>query len=107
MFKICKNKQAEFIAINVDCDSFHHYYYLREILNETFNKSQISITIFLNKIVEIIERGDINLILDLYQKSLLGCHFGSEKKLKTISKFYIWNNMINDIKQFVKKFHRN
>lgn len=58
----------------------------------------ISTTIFLNKIVELREKEDIDTILDLYHQSLLGGHLGSEKMYKTISKFYKWDNMTNDVK---------
>lgn len=49
------------------------------------------------------EREDIQNILDLYHKSLLGGHVGSERMYKTIAKFYKWNNMVQEIKDYVKK----
>lgn len=58
---------------------------------------------YLNKILTLTEKDDIDTILNLYHKSLLGGHIGSEKMYKTIAKFYKWNNMGNDIKSFVKK----
>lgn len=49
------------------------------------------------------EREDIDSVLDLYHKSLLGAHNGGERMYKTIKKFYTWNNIQNDIKNYVKK----
>lgn len=98
MSDICDKKHAESIAINIDFDSIRHYFYLKDILQDIFTNSHVSITLFLNKIVDIIEKEDIKTILDLYHKSLLGGHFGVDKMQKTISKFYKWNNMTNDIK---------
>lgn len=60
-------------------------------------------TFYLNKIIDIFEKDDIKCILDLYHKSLLGGHLGGEKMFKTISKFYKWNNMLQDIKDYVKQ----
>lgn len=103
ILEICKKKHAEFIAINVDFDSIRHFIHLKDVFNEIFKHSGITITLFLNKIVEIVEKSDMDKILDLYHKSLLGGHFGAEKMLKTISKFYKWNNMSQDIKKYVSK----
>lgn len=87
MLQICKDRKSEFIAINIDYDTFHHYFFFKNLLIRIFENSQISVTIFLNKIIQIIERDDIESILDLYHKSLLGGHF---------------DDMANDIKEFVK-----
>lgn len=100
---ISQKKHVESIAINIDFDSIRHFIHLKDTLNEIFKNSNISVTLFLNKIVEVIEKSDIEAILDLYHKSLLGGHFGIEKMLKTISKFYKWNNMSIDIKNYVSK----
>lgn len=48
------------------------------------------------------EKEDIEKILDLYHKSLLGGHLGADKMYKTISKFYSWNGMVEDINKYVK-----
>lgn len=101
MREISTKKNAESMAINIDFDSIRHYFHFKNILHQIFEKTNISITLFLNKIVEIIERDDIQAILDLYHKSLLGGHFGIDKMQKTISKFYKWKNMSNDIKNYV------
>lgn len=100
---ISKRKHVESIAINIDFDSIRHFIHLKNVFNEIFKNTSISVTLFLNKIVEIIEKTDIEAILDLYHKSLLGGHFGIEKMLKTISKFYKWNGMSIDIKNYVSK----
>lgn len=103
ILEICQKKHVENIAMNVDFESIRHYIYLKQKIGEIFKNSHISIVLFLNKIIEVIEKEDIDMILELYHKSLLGGHFGADKMYKTISKFYKWNNMVNDIKTFVSK----
>lgn len=97
---ICIKKQAQNIALNIDYDNIRHYIYFKNLFQETFRGSNVSTTFFFNKIVELKEGEDINKILDLYHKSLLGGHVGSEKMQKTISKFYHWDKMSDDIKKY-------
>lgn len=103
LLKICKEKHAENIAINVDYENLRHYIFLKNLIQNTFTESNILITIFQNKIIEIIEKEDIDTILDLYHKSLLGGHIGADKMFNTISKFYKWDNMAQTIRDYVKK----
>lgn len=80
-----------------------HYVHFRTTFEEFFHTKQITTTLFINKILEIKESEDIEEIMQLYHQTLLGGHLGAEKMYKTISKFYKWTNMTNDIKNFVKK----
>lgn len=100
--KICSEKFAENIAVNIDFDNIRHYIYFKETFEEIFRAQDMSVTFFLNKVLELREREDINKIIDLYHKSILGGHTGSQKLYQTISKFYKWDNMVNDIKNYVK-----
>lgn len=99
--KISNDNLAEYIAINLDYDNLRHYLYFREQLIETFKNTDISTTLYLNKIIYLRERDDIDKIMDLYHKSILGGHNGGKRMYKTISKFYKWNNMLEDIKKYV------
>lgn len=103
ILKLCSELNAERIAVNLDYDNIRHYIHFKNVFQDVFKGKHISITFFLNKIVEITEREDIETILKLFHKSLLGGHLGGEKMHKTISKFYNWRNMQQDIKNFVKK----
>lgn len=103
MFEISKNRGAEFIAINIDYENVRHYQFFKGTVEEIFKDTNISITFFLNKIVELSEREDIEMILDLYHKSLLGGHVGRDKMSNTIKKFYKWENMEQTIRDYVKK----
>lgn len=103
ILKYSLEKNAKNIAINLDYDNIKHYFYFKNLFEETFSNKQISATFYLNKILELQEKEDINKILDLYHKSLFGGHMGSDKMHKTISKFYTWSNMQQDIKAYVKK----
>lgn len=103
ILNFCKEKNAESIAINLDYDNIRHYLHFTERFRQIFAAQTISTTIFLNKIVELKEKEDIEKILELYHQTLLGGHLGAEKMHKTISKFYKWDGMTNDVKNFVKK----
>lgn len=103
MLEIAEDKGAEFIAINIDYENVRHYQYFKTTIEEVFKDKNISISIFLNKIVELTERKDIERILDLYHKSILGGHVGRDKMSQTIKRFYKWNNMEQDIRDYVKK----
>lgn len=58
-------------------------------------------TFYLNKIIELIEREDIDQILNQYHLTLAGGHLGGGKMYNTSSRFYKWNNMMNEIKDLV------
>lgn len=98
-----KEKYAEHIAINIDFDNLRHYIHFKSTFLEIFASEQLTTTFYLNKILELKEKEDIEKIMELYHQTLLGGHIGTEKMYKTISKFYKWNGMTNDIKNYVKK----
>lgn len=52
--------------------------------------------------MELTERNDIDEVLRIYHKSLLGAHNGINKMTQTINKFFTWKNQTNDIKEYVK-----
>lgn len=94
---------SENIAIHIDCDNIRHYIYFKNLLAEIFNDRGVGITLYLNKILTLTEREDIEQILKLYHESLLGGHVGRDKMYKTIRKFYKWDKMVDDIANYVKK----
>lgn len=103
ILSLSEESSAENIAVNIDFDSIRHYIYFKNLFEEIFASKSITTVFFLNKIIELKEKDDIEMILKLYHKSLLGGHVGGEKMYKTISKFYTWNGMVEDIKLYVKK----
>lgn len=103
ILKLSESKSAENIAINVDFDNIRHYLFFKKSYQEIFANKTITSTFYLNKIVALIEREDIETILKLYHMDLLGGHLSSSKMKETIGKFYTWENMMEDIKTFVKK----
>lgn len=103
ILEITRKSNAKRIAINIDYDNIRHYLHLKETFIDVFTSKNINMTFFLNKIIEIVERDDMNTILELYHNSLLGGHAGRDKLYKTISKFYKWEGMREDIANFVKK----
>lgn len=101
MMMIVINEQAQSIAINLDYDNVRHYFYFMETFKEIFRPLDTEVAIYLNKIVELKEREDIDKILKLYHDGALG-HVGSERLQKTLTRFFTWNGMSNDIKKYVK-----
>lgn len=95
ILRICKRESAESIACNLDFDSLKHYIYFENSFEEVFNPIQISVTFYLNKILELTERNDIEEVLRIYHKSLLGGHNGINKMIQTINKFFTWKNLTN------------
>lgn len=87
MLKIIEFEVAENIAINIDYDNIRHYIYFKNLFEDIFRGKPIATTFFLNKVLFIKERDDIETILNLYHKSLLGGHVGSEKMLKLLVNF--------------------
>lgn len=70
--------------------------------NRTFKPLNIDITLYLNKIIEVLDIETIDKILYMYHNSLLSGHAGFERMKNNIKKFYTWPSMINDIKKFVR-----
>lgn len=103
MHGMCRNEHAESIAINIQCESLRHQLHMKTMLAETMANSNTSVTVFTNNVIEITARDDIDKILQLYHESLLGGHFGADKMLQTIGRFYKWKNMENDIKKYVQE----
>lgn len=52
--------------------------------------------------MEITRMEDINEILNMYHRSILGGHVGAERMKNTIRRFYKWPSMIKDIENYVR-----
>lgn len=102
ILRICEERNAKLIAVNIDFDNIRHYYYFKKSWQDIFDGKNIKNVFFLNKILTLTEREDIEYILNLYHNTLLGAHVGGERMHKTISRFYDWNNMSQEIKSYVK-----
>lgn len=103
ILKITTEESTENIAIHLDFDNIRHYIYFKNLFIEIFGNVGITVTLYLNRILTLTEREDIEQILKLYHGSLLGGHVGRDKMYKTIKKFYKWDKMIEDIANHVKK----
>lgn len=96
------DKHADRIAINTNFSDRGSYIRFKEIIREMFKSSNISMTIFSNRVINVTDIEDINNILETYHTSILGGHVGFERMKNNIRRFYDWHNMTNDIKNFVK-----
>lgn len=100
---ISKTENAEEIAVNLSYNHIQHYIFFKTNFNDIFRDINISVTFFLNNIIEVNDENDIKTILELYHKSLLGGHIGTEKMIKTISRFYKIENITEHVRNYVKK----
>lgn len=98
----CQNDTVERIAINCGLSNFHTYRNLKQLLRDIFNKSEISITLFTGTQIEISDINDINEILRVYHRSLLGGHRGFNRMKNTIMRHYTWHTMSADIKKYIE-----
>lgn len=95
--------QFEHIAINVDPIDARSYFELKYIIRKCFYNTNVSVTIFLNKVMEVNEIEDINKILYNFHNTKMGENCSFDKMLLTIRRFYNWHNMTNDMKEYIKK----
>lgn len=100
---ITTQRQYEHIAINIDPIDTRSHFEFKYILKKLFTNSNISITIYLNRIIEITEVEEINSILFNFHNTKLGGHASYEKMIKSIRRFYKWHNMNSDVKNYIKK----
>lgn len=93
----------EEIAINVEFDSTKQYFLFKMCMKKQFSGSSTTITIYLNRTINVTESVGKENIIKNYHDSLLGGHLGVEKTLKTISQFYSWPNMSVEIGEYISK----
>lgn len=102
ILRICGERNAKTIAVNIDFDNIRHYYFFKKSWQDIFDGKKITTKFFLNFFLTLTEREDVEYVLNLYHNTLLGAHVGSERMHKTIAKFYNWNGMTQEIKNYVK-----
>lgn len=90
------------IALNIDFSDSRSYFEFKNLIRTYFSPTNIKITLYLNKIIEITDTDDISATLHNYHNTLLGGHASFDRMFNTIRKHYKWNNMASDIKKFVK-----
>lgn len=98
----CQNNCVERIAVNCGITNFHTYWQIKHSFREIFGKTEISFTLFMGTQVEISDVNDMNEILRVYHRSILGGHRGFERMKNTIQKFYTWPTMTADIKKYIE-----
>lgn len=96
-------QSAERIAVNFGVSNFRTYWQIKKLFREIFAQTNVSITFFTGSQVEISNINDMNEILRVYHRSILGGHRGVERMLNTIKKFYTWPTMKTDIKKYVQE----
>lgn len=92
----------EHIAINTDPVDAKSHFEFKYLIKKLFFNTSISITLFLNKIIEVTEIDDINKILHNFHNTKLGGHASYEKMLMSIRRFYKWHNITSDVKNYVR-----
>lgn len=102
LYLACQIGTVERIAINCGISNFHIYRNLKIILRETFRKSNVGITLSTGTQMEINDVNDINEILRVYHKSILGGHRGFNRMKNTIQRHYSWATLSADIKKYIQ-----
>lgn len=88
----------EKVAINVDITHTLSLLHLKKIIRKIFANTQIEISLYLNQVIHITDRNEINKILIDFHNTLSGGHTGWNKMYNAIRKYYSWTNMVSDIK---------
>lgn len=99
---LCTAKLYEDIAINIDLGDAQSYFNLKKITQNIMKSTHVRTTFFLCKVIELSNADEINRVLHIYHRSLLGGHTGVERMKNTIRRYFQWPNMTRDIRQFIK-----
>lgn len=98
----CEHNGVGHIAINSGISNFHVYRNFKLFLKETFRGSHISMILFTGAQIEITNINDINEILRIYHRSILGGHRGFDRMKNTIKKHYAWPTLNADIMKYIR-----
>lgn len=103
IIEFCNEKVFTNIAINVDYRDARSYFRFRQIICQSFIKTKIIVTLFLNRVAEVDDSDLIKQILYTYHDSPMGMHGGYIRMSENIKQAYKWVNMSNDIKNYIKQ----
>lgn len=87
----------ENIAINMQMESSRQRILFKTMYKEIFRNSNATTTFYINNVMTITEKKDVEKILKLYHQPSLGGHIGKDKMIAIIAKFYTWNEMKKDM----------
>lgn len=102
MYKSVLENNYERIAMVTDMRDPGTYFNFKTELRAAFDTSNVAITVYLNRVIQITEIEDIEKILQTYHKSILGGHVGWERMKNNIRRYYEWPSMTKDIQKYVK-----
>lgn len=100
---MCEQNLYQNIAINLDLHEANTLFEFKTLIRKLFHTSHISVTLYLNKIIEVTDPIVIQNILQQYHDSTLGGHNSFEKTKNAIRKYFSWHNMTSDIKHHIKQ----
>lgn len=95
-----KSSNLKEIAINTDLKA-KYLFEFKHYLKEVFTNVQVSITLFINQIIELTDPLEIQQALQTHHHLRLGGHAGIERMRKTMKQIYTWPQMVKDIKKYV------
>lgn len=95
-------KNHENIASNTDFFDARSYFQFKYLLKIFFIDTNIKVTIYLNKTIELSEINDIQQVLTNFHDTMLGSHAAFDRMYNLIRRFYVWHNMTFDIKNYIK-----
>lgn len=76
---------------------------MKQIIRYVLHDTNIKMYIFVNDIIHITYKDEINKIIFEYHNSLIGGHLEINRTLREIKKIYHWKSINNDIKNHVEK----
>lgn len=88
----CRENNYEIVAIN-----------FKKAAQTIFRGSNIDVTLYLNKVVQLTDIEDINRVSLGYHRSLLGGHAGLARAHNRIRKYFFWLNRRKDIREYIAK----
>lgn len=103
VIKFCTNHNYEHIAISIDMKDFQNYLTFKKLLCGNISKTNVNVVLYLNKIIDIYKKEDINKILELYHNKKVSGHFGVSRTLANIKQWYWFPNQRKLVKQYIKR----
>lgn len=98
----CVDRHFENIALNLDVNNPNTYLKLKKSIRNMFSQTNIKITLYLNKVIELTDIDQIQQTLTEFHDTLLGGHASYERMFNNIRRFYYWPSMKKDIKNYTR-----
>lgn len=79
-----------------------NYTYFKQIIRYIFEDTDISFVIYIDSIVKLTDKTEIESVIFEFHNSLTGGHIGIKKTIGRLKEIYSWPNMKRDIERYIK-----